>query len=213
MNNRLRLLLIALGGLIVLAIYTYPLWQGRLNMGAAAVGDIPAWVSDPLRATFLALNDEQKSAYNQLAVENIDQARRLLQAAGQPDTIVPEAEQAMPEMIDPVQIASNSFTKIDVVREATGTAILFQLPDNRRVLRFEDFRSTKGVNLHVLMVRSEEPRTPQDVGSDYIDLGPLRGNIGNQNYDIPVEVDLAAYPSVVIYDMQLQLVVSSVSLK
>jgi hypothetical protein len=35
--------------------------------------------------------------------------------------------------------------------------------------------------------------------SDYIDLGDLKGNIGEQNYEIPEGVDLSVYDTVAIW--------------
>ena len=40
---------------------------------------------------------------------------------------------------------------------------------------------------------------PYDLMAGYLDLGPLKGNRGNQNYEIPADVDLSEYGSVVIY--------------
>lgn len=35
--------------------------------------------------------------------------------------------------------------------------------------------------------------------SDYIDLGPLKGNIGNQNYQLPLDIDLLKYNNVLVW--------------
>lgn len=34
---------------------------------------------------------------------------------------------------------------------------------------------------------------------DFVDLGDLKGNIGDQNYEIPAGVDLAVYDTVLIW--------------
>ena len=34
---------------------------------------------------------------------------------------------------------------------------------------------------------------------DYVELGKLKGNQGDQNYEVPVAVDLQKYNAVVIY--------------
>jgi hypothetical protein len=125
---------------------------------------------------------------------------------------VPEAEQAMPEMSSPVVAARGTFNEIDAIHKGSGSAIIYQLADNRRVLRLEDFRVTNGPQLHVLLVRSPEPRAGADIGTDYIDLGPLKGNVGNQNYEIPAEVDLGQYGSVVIYCIPFSVVFSAAKL-
>jgi hypothetical protein len=64
---------------------------------------------------------------------------------------VPEEEQEMPEMTDPVIISEGSFISIDAIHGAEGSATIYQLPDGTRLLRFEDFRSTNGQDLRVLL--------------------------------------------------------------
>jgi hypothetical protein len=50
----------------------------------------------------------------------------------------------------------------------------------------------------VLLATGSAPTGSADLG-EYIDLGSLKGNMGNQNYDIPSGTDLSQYNSVVIY--------------
>jgi hypothetical protein len=60
----------------------------------------------------------------------------------------------------------------------------YPLSDGAQVLRFEDFSATNGPDLHVLLATNPAPASRVDLG-DYLDLGSLKGNVGNQNYDIP----------------------------
>jgi hypothetical protein len=87
----------------------------------------------------------------------------------------------------------------DSFHQGSGQATIYQLPEGGHVLRFEEFDVTNGPDLHVILVKNPSPVSSADVGDDYIDLGSLKGNIGNQNYDIPAGVDLSQYQSVVIY--------------
>ncbi len=67
-------------------------------------------------------------------------------------------------------------------------------------MRFEDFEVLNGPQLHVWLVPVDP--VPNTVGveiSGYVDLGPLKGNIGNQNYDIPDGLALDDFASVVIW--------------
>ncbi|MCB9452025.1 MAG: DM13 domain-containing protein [Anaerolineaceae bacterium] len=118
----------------------------------------------------------------------------------------------MPEMTDPVVVASGSFITIDVIHGAEGTATVYQLPDDSRVLRFEDFRVTNGPDLHVILTKNPDPRDAAAVGTDYIDLGKLKGNVGSQNYDIPAGIDLNEYQAVVIYCVPFHVVFSTATL-
>ncbi len=68
-----------------------------------------------------------------------------------------------------------------------------------RVLRLEDFATDNGPDLNVYLVSAPGSASDEVIASDYVDLGDLKGNIGNQNYEIPPEVDLERYSTVVIW--------------
>ena len=96
-------------------------------------------------------------------------------------------------------IASGAF--YNVVHEGKGKATIFKLAtDARYVLRLEDFQVLNGPDLHVWLVPVDP--VPNSVGTEiagYIDLGKLKGNVGNQNYDLPANLDVKAIKSVVIW--------------
>jgi Electron transfer DM13 len=69
----------------------------------------------------------------------------------------------------------------------------------RRYVRFESFRTSNGPLLKVYL-SAAPPEGPAGVFDDrFVDLGELKGNIGDQNYAIPRDVDLRAYRSVVVW--------------
>jgi len=211
LNTRLRALLILIGALLVGATFMFPLWR-PLFVNRVVDERFPGLDAEQ-QAAFLALPTEQQGAfYNLMATADATMVVGLAQAAIQPDRVVPTAEQAMPEMTDPSVVADGTFTEIDTIHRGSGTAIIYQLPDNSRVLRFEEFRVTNGPELRVILTRNPDPRTEADVGTDYIDLGPLKGNVGNQNYSVPSEVDLSQYQGVVIYCLPFQVVFSTAAL-
>jgi len=69
-----------------------------------------------------------------------------------------------------------------------------------RVLRFELFETSNGPDV-VVYLSAAFPRSIGDesVTKDFVDLGPLKGNVGNQNYQIPAGTDLARYSNVVVW--------------
>ncbi len=211
MVNRLRLLLVGLGGLIVIAIYTFPLWQPVLLR--EQIPETVPGLPEALQPAFRLLPADQQAAYRQIAEQNAEMAAQLLQAAISPDKVVSEAEQAIPVMANEVVAARGEFAVVNTaMHKIAGTYILYQLPDNRRILRMEDFTVTNGPDLRVVLARAASPKTSAEVGSDYIDLGALQGNVGSQNYAVPAEVDLEAYQSVVIYSPQWGVVFGSAPL-
>ncbi len=117
-------------------------------------------------------------------------------AANAPDESVAED---MPEQA-PLIIATGNFTDADPVHKGTGSATLYKLPDDRHVLRFEDFRTTNGPDLVVYLAKHQSPQQAADVtDGGFLSLGKLKGNVGNQNYEIPANIDVADYNSVVIW--------------
>ena len=87
----------------------------------------------------------------------------------------------------------------DLAHEGEGRATVYELANDSRVLRFEDFEVLNGPELHVWLVAVDPvPNTVGSVIEGYFDLGPLKGNIGNQNYDLPTDLRLEDFKSVVI---------------
>ena len=73
------------------------------------------------------------------------------------------------------------------------------MPDGQHILRLEGFETSNGPALFVYL--SQNPADGEDgaFDDDYFDLGELKGNIGDQNYPIPAEVDPLGYTSVVVW--------------
>ena len=158
--------------------------------------------------------EEQRAALLAMAEENAEMAKNLVRAQTAGDVIVPQGQQAMPDKMpdEPIVLAVGSFITIDPIHGAEGTATIYELTDGSRVLRLEDFRSTNGPRLHVFLSSGVPKSTFAGLGEDSIDLGPLKGNVGNQNYEIPDDADLGQYQSVVIYCVPFQVVFSSAEL-
>ena len=92
----------------------------------------------------------------------------------------------------------------DIAHEGVGTATIYQLADGSRILRFENFEVSNGPQLHVYLA-TEDPVPLRVVGGlGGRDLGSLKGNIGDQNYTIPDDLDLSIYHSVLIYCVPFQ---------
>ena len=108
-------------------------------------------------------------------------------------------------------VAQGQFMDADSFHQGSGRATIFQQGENR-VIRFEDFSVTNGPDLHVILTKHPIPTNRAEVGSDYIDLGQLKGNLGNQNYEIPADVNLSDYQSVIIYCMPFHVIFATATL-
>ncbi len=99
---------------------------------------------------------------------------------------------------EPVTLASGRFH--GVAHEATGVAVIYQLRDGRRLLRLTEFETSNGPDLHVYLVAADDASDNETVmKAGFVSLGALKGNKGNQNYEVSTEIDLAKYRSVSIW--------------
>ncbi|MEO0998141.1 MAG: DM13 domain-containing protein, partial [Pseudomonadota bacterium] len=126
-----------------------------------------------------------------------DAAREDIMAmAAGADSAVAEA---MPDAA-PAVVARGRFVDADAVHKGSGDAILYRLADGSHVVRFEDFRATNGPDLAVYLARHPAPGSAADVTDDgFVNLGKLKGNVGNQNYTVPAGTQIDDYGSVVIW--------------
>ena len=68
-----------------------------------------------------------------------------------------------------------------------------------RYVRFEAFSTSNGPLLKVYLSAAPADGPAGTFDDHFLDLGRLKGNIGDQNYAIPDSVDLRAYRSVVVW--------------
>jgi hypothetical protein len=107
-------------------------------------------------------------------------------------------EEPMEEPPTVQELASGEFRTLE--HGTTGLARIVQLEDGSRFVRLEDLDTSDGPDLRVYL-------TDQPVSDDwriwddgaYIDLGALKGNVGDSNYRVPDDVDLSAFRTVVIW--------------
>ncbi len=98
----------------------------------------------------------------------------------------------------PVQLVSGRFHSN--AHETTGLATVYRLPDGRRVLRLTSFATSNGPDVRVYLVAAADVQDEdQATQAGFIDLGALKGNIGDQNYDLPADLDLSRYRSVSVW--------------
>lgn len=89
-----------------------------------------------------------------------------------------------------------TFGEIDFIHKGSGQAKLIE-SDGKKFLRFEDFKVTSGPDLYVYLTKSEKPTGDAESLGDFIDLGLLKGTMGNQNYEITQ--DISGYKTAVIW--------------
>ncbi len=177
-------------------------WIILIILGAVIAIPAAWYLISPL---FINRNVDEAFPTSAPAAENIMQdeavraeATETMQAVMQEPAV--EVDEAMPEEdMDRMQVlAQGEF--YDIAHHGMGTATVYQLADGSHVLRFENFEVLNGPDLHVYLA----PQNPvaDTVGVELegaTDLGPLKGNIGSQNYVLPSNIDPDRDRSVVIW--------------
>ena len=87
-----------------------------------------------------------------------------------------------------------------ILHPTEGTATIYQLGDGTRVLRLTSFSTSNGPDVHVYMVAADDAKDVATVErAGFVDLGVIKGNIGDQNYTLGSGLDLAKYRAVSIW--------------
>jgi len=116
------------------------------------------------------------------------------------DEAVPTAAAAQPGTGGgedaPRRLAGGRFRGL--AHSASGAALLIEV-GGTRYLRFENLQVDNGPDLKVYL--SPEPSSAEEGAFDdgIVSLGDLKGNIGDQNYEIPPDVDLERFRSAVVW--------------
>jgi hypothetical protein len=101
-------------------------------------------------------------------------------------------------LAEPTALESGSFVSAE--HDTAGTVTIYKLNNSDRTLRLTNFHTSNGPDVHVYLTSAEKVNSNGDViAGKYLDLGTLKGNIGNQNYSIPETVDLNDFHSVSIW--------------
>lgn len=213
---RLRVFLIVVGALLVIATFTFPVWQPYVqNTTTTTTGDGGTIVFPGLPSryqnAFAVLPPDQQAAYRALAAINQDVAVRMATGALQPGAPAQSGDAELPDDLNsPELTATGVFQQLDPIRFAQGTADIYTGADDRKVLRFENFTVINNSDLRVILSASPNPTTQLEMRMDNIefDVGVLEGTFGAQNYELPVELDLSSYASVVIYSPSVDMIYS-----
>ncbi len=93
----------------------------------------------------------------------------------------------------------------DGFHNAEGVAKIIQLADGTDILRLENFKATNGPDLYIYL-------STDKTNADIVNLGRLKGNIGNQNYLIPAGTDMTKYNTALIWCRAFSVIFGSAQL-
>jgi len=139
---------------------------------------------------FMNMTEEQRIQ----AAQNMTQNEKdmIMNEFSKQNSTVDEnmSDTTMPTDLKPLM--GNFVDAGDGFHKAEGVAKVINLADGRTFLRLENLKATNGPDLYVYLSTDKD-------ASDIVNLGRLKGNIGNQNYEIPAGTDLSKYNTVLIW--------------
>jgi hypothetical protein len=95
-------------------------------------------------------------------------------------------------------LASGAFH--GVAHEGRGTVRLLRRADGTRVLELTDFETSNGPDLHLYLVAADDAKDGDTVRkAGFLSLGGLKGNVGNQAYEVPADADLDRHRAVTVW--------------
>jgi len=144
--------------------------------------------SDP--QAFVNMTEEQRAQ----AAKNMTQNEKemIMNEFSKQNATVNESMNETKMTKDTMTLMGNFVDAGDGFHKAEGIAKVINLADGRTFLRLENLKTTNGPDLYVYLSVGKD-------ASDIVNLGRLKGNIGNQNYEIPAGADLSKYDTVLIW--------------
>ena len=157
---------------------------------------------------FMSVNSEEERAEigQQMATE---EKNAILRGAAQTtgNTVNENMTEAAATTLGQTSLFLGEFVGVnDGIHDAEGMAKVIQLGDASMILRLENFKATNGPDLYVYLATDNS-------ASDFVNLGKLKGNIGNQNYGIPEGTDFSKYHAVLIWCQAFSVLFGSAELE
>ena len=111
---------------------------------------------------------------------------------------------AAPAPPEPELLSTGTF--ISHEHTTSGTVSIVEQPDGSRVLAIAGLDTSNGPDVHVWLSASDVVEGFDGWfvagGAPYLDLGLIKGNVGDQVYEIPADADLSQYRSVALWCVQ-----------
>jgi hypothetical protein len=88
------------------------------------------------------------------------------------------------------------------VHSTSGRATVYQDQDGKLILRLTSFKTSNGPDVHVILIAAKDAADDANFlksSTERVELGNLKGDEGDQNYEIPSGTDLSKFQTVSIY--------------
>ncbi|MXY74371.1 MAG: DM13 domain-containing protein [Acidimicrobiia bacterium] len=183
---------------------------------AIAVLAVAWWLISPLFIDEVVEEDFPRAAMAVIPDDmTAEEAEEVMMEAEGVETMVTEAmpEAEEPDVTGPVALAAGAFMDADDFHRGSGEVTAYRLEDGSLVLRLEDIEVTNGPDLRVLVAPGHGIDSREALqAAGYIELAPLKGNIGSQNYDFPADYQVPGQMTVIIYCKPFQVIFATAEL-
>ncbi|MGZ5510316.1 MAG: DM13 domain-containing protein [Nitrososphaeraceae archaeon] len=140
---------------------------------------------------FMAMTEDEKlDAAKNMTKKEEDMIMKM--AAKQDTTINETMAMNINQSTQNKALIGNFIGIDDGIHNAKGLAKILTISNGSQILRLENFKSTNGPDVHLYLSNNKQ-------ANDFIDLGRLKANNGNQNYKIPMNIDFNHYGYVLIW--------------
>jgi pentapeptide MXKDX repeat protein len=88
------------------------------------------------------------------------------------------------------------------VHSTSGRATIYRGEDGKLILRLTNFKTSNGPDVHVILIAAKDADDDANFlksSTGRVELGKLKGNEGDQNYEVPTGTDLTKFQTVSIY--------------
>ena len=127
-------------------------------------------------------------------------ASAMMEHSAAPSASAMMEHSAAPSVAGPV--STGTFHAVD--GKAKGTVALFHKPDGTFAITFEDFSIGSNAHTNVILVANKDVTKDGDIDKTAIvDLGPLKGTSGMQDFVVPASADAMTYHTVVLWDTEM----------
>ncbi len=88
------------------------------------------------------------------------------------------------------------------VHNTSGRATVYEDSNGHLLLRLTNFKTSNGPDVHVILIAAENANDDANFltsSTERVELGKLKGNEGDQNYELPRGTDITKFRTVSIY--------------
>ena len=94
-------------------------------------------------------------------------------------------------------VPGGAFVALD--HRTTGAVRVLDVGEGRRIVRLEGLATDNGPDLFLYLSTNPPDGEEGAFDDEFVSLGRLKGNQGDQNYEVPDDVDVSRFASVVIW--------------